>query len=380
MSNENPLKRLSEFGQSVWLDNINRDLIESGDLGRLIENDGISGVTTNPSIFEKAISGSDEYDAILTELFKADLSGVDVFNGLAVEDVRDAADILRPVFEQTGGEDGYVSIEVPPNLANDTEASIEAAHKLHKMVDRPNVLIKIPGTKAGLKAIEQLISEGLSINVTLLFSNDRYREVIDAYLSGLERLQNSGGDVSTVFSVASFFISRVDTAVDAALEDLSKKSEDEEMLELLLDLQGTIAVVNARQANQIYTSAFSHRRFADLQAKGARKQKLLWASTSTKNPELSDTLYVDELIGPDTVNTMPEVTIAAYRDHGEPRDSLKEDVETVDQIIDQLPQLGINLAAITKQLELEGVAAFEKSFEALLAVIEEKKASLAALH
>lgn len=369
---DNPLIRLREQGQSVWIDFISRDLIESGELKRLIDEDGISGVTSNPTIFEKAITAGASYDDQIRELVRERTDDKRIFRILAGTDIRSACDLLRPVYDRTAGVDGYASIEVAPELAYDVTASISRAHELFDLVDRPNVLVKIPATALGVKAIEELIAEGRKINITLLFSLERYREVINAYMTGLERFSRAGGDLSQVFSVASFFVSRVDSLVDKQLEKLEKGSKDEETRAKIAALKGKAAVANAKLAYQIYREAFSSQRFMALSAKGARPQRLLWASTSTKNPDYDDILYIRELIGHDTINTMTPESIDLFRDHGEVARTLTEGIEEAENIIRELASVGIDLAAVTAALESDGVEAFQQSFDSLIDHVHEK--------
>ncbi len=376
----NPLLQLQEFGQSIWYDNIHRDLLTSGELARMIREDGLGGVTSNPTIFEKAISGSPTYDRALQDLL-AGQPGLDdqgLFFELAMEDIRMAADLLLPVYRSSTRGDGMVSLEVSPDLAYDTEGTIQEARRLFRQLGRPNVMIKVPATEAGLPAIEALIAEGVNVNVTLLFSIDRYRDVAEAYLLGLEALLRRGQDLSTVHSVASFFVSRVDTRVDALLETQLAQAGSEAEGAALRALQGKAAIANAKLAYQAYLEIYQGGRFAKLREAGARSQRLLWGSTGTKNPAYSDVLYVDELIGPETVNTVPPATYAAYQDHGNPRLTLTENVEGARQVLAALNQAGIDLDAITSDLEKEGVHLFAESFHTLLAGIGEKRRALVA--
>jgi transaldolase / glucose-6-phosphate isomerase len=360
----NPLRRLEELGQSVWLDFIQRSLMTSGELSRLVEVDGVTGVTSNPSIFEKAIRGSNDYDGLLASLRSEGRSPREVYEKLAVEDIRSAADLLKNVYQRTEGRDGFVSLEVSPLLANDTEKTRNEARRLWREVDRPNVMIKVPGTAAGLPAFEGLIAEGINVNVTLLFARSVYEGVIEAYLSGLEKRAARGEKIGAIASVASFFVSRIDGAVDARLSELPEKTREA--------LFGRVAVANAKLAYRLFQRAFQGARFRALQAKGARPQRLLWASTSTKNPAYSDTLYVDELIGSDTVNTLPMATLEAYRDHGDPSPRLTRDVDEAEKTIQALEDAGISLEGITDELTRQGVRAFADSFESLLAALDRR--------
>ncbi|MEX2613263.1 MAG: transaldolase, partial [Gaiellaceae bacterium] len=319
------LHELSSHGVSVWIDSLSREMLETGELARLIEEDAVVGVTSNPTIFEKALSSGAWYDDQLREILDREDDPKEIFIALAVEDVQRACDLLQPVWERTDGVDGYVSIEVDPELAYDRDASYEEAMRLHKLVDKPNAYVKIPGTEPGLGAIEDCIAAGRSINVTLIFSLERYAAVSEAYVRGLERLAADGGDLSQTISVASFFVSRVDTEADRRLEEVGRK-----------DLQGKLAIANAKLAYQHYLETFSGERWEPLAGAGARPQRCLWASTSTKNPEYRDVLYVEELIGPDTVNTMPVETVAAFQDHGVVADTLAEGVEEARSLLAQL--------------------------------------------
>ncbi len=350
----NPLIDVQAEGQSIWYDNIRRSLISSGGLKQLIE-EGIVGVTSNPAIFEKAIDAGSEYDDQIEALHN--LHPDEIFEQLAVDDIRNAADVLRPVYERTNKRDGYISMEVSPNLANDTKASIEEAHRLHKEINRPNVFIKIPATPAGMPAIEQLISEGINVNVTLIFAIEAYEQVMEAYIKGLERHQ---GDLSSIASVASFFVSRVDSNVDKRLDQLEK--EKPELKGKIEALKGKAAIANAKLAYQAYLAKFvsgpEAARFKALQARGATLQRPLWASTGTKNPAYSDVMYVDGLIGPDTVNTAPPATIDAFKDHGKVKRTVDTGLDTARQTIKDLDGLGIHMQDVTAQLLDEGVTLF----------------------
>jgi transaldolase len=363
----NPLVELNSLGQSVWLDFISRDILNSGKLKRLIDEDKISGVTSNPTIFDKAISGSSEYDATLKELIgKGITDEKEIFLSLAMRDVSDAADFLKPTYYDTGGMDGFVSIEVSPDLAYDTKATVEEAMRLFNTIGKPNILIKVPATKEGLPAIAELIAEGVNVNVTLLFSVKRYEEVMDAYMSGLEKRAEAGKAIGGIASVASFFISRVDTLVEKLLAD---KPEGK-------DLAGKAAVANAKLAYKKYREAFASPRFQGLKGKGANIQRILWGSTSTKNPDYRDVKYVEEIIGADSINTLPENTIDAFRDHGEARITIEEGLPEAEALPGKLAGVDIDLGKVTDQLEKEGVKAFADSFFALLDHIREKKGQL----
>jgi len=367
----NHLKDLLKFGQSVWLDYIRRDLIATGELKHLIEEDGLRGMTSNPSIFEKAIVESKYYQDSLKELDRrTDLDANGRYEGLAIRDIQDAADVLRPVYQSTKRRDGYVSLEVSPFLARDREKTLHEARRLWKAVGRENVMIKVPGTPEGIPAFQQLISEGINVNVTLLFAQEVYEEVAEAYIAGVEKLAVNGGDVSKIASVASFFISRIDTLVDSMLEQKLKAAKDEPQKSELQSLMGKVAIANGKQTYERYLRIFGDDRWKKLAAKGAQTQRVLWASTSTKNPKYSDVMYVDELIGSDTVNTMPPVTLDAYRDHGHPRPSLTEDVESANRVMEKLAEVGISIREVTDKLTEDGVRLFAESFEKLLKAVE----------
>ena len=368
----NTLQEVQRLGQSIWYDNIRRGLIKSGELMSLIDL-GVSGVTSNPTIFEKAIGGSTDYDETLLELAKGNVSTQGLFEAFAIEDIRAAADLLRPIYDRTGGDDGYASLEVSPTLAHDTDGTIEEAERLFAALDRPNVMVKVPATPEGIPAIRALIGQGININVTLIFSRDAYRRVADAYIDGLEDLAKSGGEVSRVASVASFFVSRLDSAIDALLEK-SIRSGDKNLEKLL----GKAAIANTKLAYRDFKSLFGHARFAALQEKGARVQRPLWASTGTKNPAYSDVLYLDSLIGPDTVNTVPPATLTAFVDHGRAANALEQGGEEAQRTIQALASAGINIDRVTDKLLAEGLKGFVESFEKLMANIEDKKARLLA--
>lgn len=364
MMNANPLKKLGTFGQSIWLDYIRRDLIVSGQLRRLIEEDGLQGMTSNPTIFEKAIVGSQEYDEDIRAMALEGKGVNAIYEALSQGDVQRAADEFRPVYDKTAGHDGYVSLEVNPHLAHDTNGTVEEAHRLWKTLARPNVFIKVPATAEGLPVIQALISEGINVNVTLLFGLPRYRQVADAYLTGLAARAAHGNPLNHVASVASFFVSRIDSLIDPLLDNIivqgGKKAD------LAKQVLGQVAIANAKMAYQIYKEIFCSDRFKELAAQGARAQRLLWASTSTKNPGESDVKYVEALIGPDTVNTTPLETLDAYRDHGHPKARLEHDVEEARNVLERLPDLGISLDHVTQQLEDDGVEKFNKPFDKLI--------------
>jgi transaldolase len=358
------LHQLSELGQSVWIDYLSRRLIHEGELERLMREDAVVGVTSNPTIFQKAISEGDAYDEQLREVLAQEEDAKEVFLKLAVKDVQDACDLLRPVFD--GGQDGYVSIEVDPNLAYETNATIAEAQRLHELVDRLNCFVKIPATEPGLPAIEEMIARGRNINVTLIFSLQRYAEVVEAYLRGLERLVEGGGDPASVASVASFFVSRVDSEADRRLDEAGAPD----------DLKGKLAVANAKLAYQRYKELFSGERWEALRAKGARTQRCLWASTSTKNPAYRDVLYVEELIGAATVNTMPEETIKAFQDHGEVALTLERDLDEAHRVFERVAEAGVDYDDVVAVLEQEGVQKFSDSFAELLDGVRAKRGEL----
>jgi len=367
----NPLLDLQKFGQSIWLDYIRRSLITSGELQRLMDEDGLRGITSNPSIFEKAISGSTDYADLLNSLkSRTDLDAKARYEILAIRDIQDAADILRPVYESTKRRDGYVSLEVSPYLARDTQGTIQEARALWKSVARENVMIKVPGTPEGIPAFQQLISEGININVTLLFSQKVYEEVAEAYIAGLEQLAAKGGDISRMASVASFFISRIDNSVDAQLAAKLKTTNDEREQAKVRSLLGKVAIANGKLTYQRYLKIFGTDRWKKLVAKGAQTQRVLWASTSTKNPSYSDVMYVEEMIGPDTVNTVPPATLDAFRDHGHARQSLTEDIEGARQVMATLASVGISIDEITAKLTEDGVRLFAEAFDKLLEAVE----------
>lgn len=366
----NPLKDLLSYGQSVWLDYIRRDLFTRGELKRLIFEDGLRGMTSNPAIFEKAIAGTDYTDLLQSLAARTDLDAKARYEILAIRDIQDAADLLRPVYESSKRRDGYVSLEVSPYLARDTQATLDEARRLWKAVRRENVMIKVPGTVEGLPAFQQLTSEGINVNVTLLFSQEVYKPVAEAYIAGLEQLAARGGDVSKIASVASFFISRIDSSVDSIVEARLKQSKYPCEQEQLKSLLGKVAVANGKQTYQCYLSIFGGNRWKALAAKGAQTQRVLWASTSTKNPNYCDVLYVEELIGADTVNTIPPATFAAFRDHGRPRASLTEDLDSANKTMETVAKLGISMKEVTDKLTDDGVRLFAEAFDKLLEVVE----------
>ncbi|RXH02109.1 bifunctional transaldolase/phosoglucose isomerase [Bradyrhizobium vignae] len=373
----NPVKELEKHGQAVWLDFLARGFVAKGDLKRLIDTDGVKGVTSNPSIFEKAIGSSDEYDASIGKALKrGDRTVADLFETVAVEDIQNAADVLRPVYDRLKGGDGYVSLEVSPYLAMDTAGTVAEARRLWKDVGRKNLMVKVPATPEGLPAIEQLISEGISINITLLFSKAVYLQVAEAYIAGLEKYVAGGGDPSHVASVASFFVSRIDTMVDKQLDEKIARANDPSEKERLAALKGKVAIANAKLAYQDYKRLFAGPRWEKLAAKGAKPQRMLWASTGTKNKDYSDVLYVEELIGPDTINTMPPATLDAFRDHGKPRDSLEENIDDARRVLEELERSGISLDAITEELVKDGVKLFADSADKLYGAVAHKRTTV----
>ena len=376
---QNPLKELTKFGQSVWLDYIRRDLFTSGQLKRLIEEDGLRGMTSNPSIFEKAIAGSDLYAQTLAELEKRkDLDAKGRYEELAIKDIQDAADFLKPVYQQSKKRDGYVSLEVSPYLAHKTQETLDEARRLWKRVGRENLMVKVPGTPEGIPAFQQLISEGININVTLLFAFDVYVRVAEAYVAGLEAFAKSGGDVSRIASVASFFISRIDTLVDGEIDAKLKTATNPTDQALLQSLHGKVAIANGKLTYQRYRQIFSGPRWDALASRGAQTQRVLWASTSTKNPKYSDVYYVEELIGPDTVDTIPPATFDAFRDHGKPRASLEENVQAAQETMQGLEKAGISMKAATDKLTIAGVKQFSDDFDKLLDAVKQHAAKAGA--
>ena len=366
-----PLEELSDLGQSVWIDSLSRKMMDDGELERLMREDTVVGVTTNPTIFQKAMAEGDHYDDQMREVLESEQDAKEVFLHLAMTDVRRACDMLRPVWDEArtdGGRDGWVSIEVDPNLAFDADGTLAEAVRLNEGVDRPNAFVKIPATEAGLSAIEDAIARGIPINVTLIFSLERHRMVAEAYLRGLERLVEDGGDPSGVASVASFFVSRVDTEADRRLDEIGGHD----------DLKGKLAIANAKLAYQTYKEIFSGERWEKLREKGATAQRCLWASTSTKNPDYRDVIYVEELIGPDTVNTMPAETVKAFQDHGEVSAKLEQDVDEARALIDRLEEAGVSYDDVTETLEREGVDKFADSFKELLEGVGKKRDALVA--
>lgn len=359
----NKVKQIHDYGQSIWLDFIDRNFIKSGELKKLIDEDGVRGVTSNPAIFEKSISGSDAYDEQIAELSRQGKRNDEIFYAVAIDDIKAATDLFLPLYEEeVEGADGFVSLEVSPLLARDTEGTIAQALDLWEKVGRKNVMIKIPGTAEGLPAIRKCISEGMNINVTLLFGLPRYEEVTEAYISGLEDRANAGKSINQIASVASFFLSRIDVIADPLLQEKG-----------FGELKGEVAIASAKKAYQIYKRVFGSERFKKLEEKGARPQRVLWASTSSKDPAFSDVKYVEALIGPDTVDTIPMETLEAYRDHGNPENRLEQGLNQAHQTMEKLKEIGINIDEITQKLEDEGIEKFNKPYEKLLKAIDEQK-------
>jgi transaldolase len=370
---DNRLLDIEQYGQSIWMDNLSRDLIESGQLQKAIEERGLLGITSNPAIFEKAIAGNQVYDTDIEAGAKAGKSVQEIYESLVFKDIRDACDAFRPIYDRTGGMDGYVSIELPPDLARDTENSIEEAKRYFRDIGRDNVMIKIPGTPEGLAAVEEVIAAGINVNITLLFSVQSYVETAWAYIRGLEKRAANGEDISKIASVASFFISRIDAKVDKKLDAAIEQTNDEQQKEELRQYKGKVAIANAKIAYQKYKEIVQSDRWKALAEKGANIQRLLWASTSTKNPEYSDVMYVDELIGANTINTLPPKTIEACFDHctvsGDP---IERDLETAQQIMQRLPELGIDLDKVMEELLQEGIDKFVEPYQSLMQSLEEK--------
>ena len=368
---KNPLNRLHDLGQSIWLDYLRRDMLQGGEQARLIREDDLTGQTSNPTIFQKAIAESDLYDEdIRTAGAGRDASSI--LESIIVEDIRSAADLFRPAYDRTGGEDGFISVEVSPDLAWDTQGSIDEARRLWRAIDRPNLMVKIPGTAEGLPAIRECLAEGININITLLFSVDRYHEVMDAWFEAMERRVERGEPVDRIASVASFFVSRVDTKVDKRIAERLARVPDDERSRLEA-LEGKIGIDNARIAFEAYERRFGDERFAALAAAGARPQKPLWASTSTKNPDYPDVYYVEALLAPGTVNTLPPETLDAYRDHGDPRVRIHEDLDGAHRRLKELGEVGVDFGTVLEELEKEGVDKFSDSWRELMETIEEKQ-------
>jgi len=372
----NPLLQLKALGQSVWYDNIDRSQLVSGQFKRLLDEDGICGVTANPTIFEKSISSGHAYDEQINQLIREGKSTSEIYEALIIQDIRTVADILRPIYDSANRQDGLVSLEVSPDLAHDTEGTLSEVRRFWKMVDRPNLMIKIPGTPEGIPAVLQALTEGINVNITLIFSISTYRQVAEAFISALEARRAAGEDISHMASVASFFVSRVDTLVDKLLEDKVKATSNTSEQQHLKSLEGKAAIANARLVYQDFKKIFNTPRFAALKQAGAYVQRPLWASTSTKNPAYRDVLYAEELIGPDTVDTMPLETIENFRDHGRVRLSIEDNLEEAHQVFDALEKIGIHYDQVTQQLQDEGVQKFADSFHALFEGIAEKRKAI----
>jgi len=372
---ENPLLSIQKFDQSIWLDFIDRHMIMSGRLNKLIDEDGIRGVTSNPKIFMDAISDGEEYQSDIRALAAKNKSTPEIYQALTVDDIRRTADLFRPLYDASDGRHGFVSLEVNPHLARDIEGTLAEARRLWSALDRPNVFIKVPATLEGLTCIRQLISEGININVTLLFGLPRYREVAEAFIAGLEARSMKDHPLARVASVASFFLSRIDVLVDSLLEDLIEAGG--EKADLARRLRGQIAIASARQAYQIYKEIFNSRRFRSLAQQGARPQRVLWASTGTKNPDYSDVKYVEALIGPETVNTLPQETMDAYREHGNPAPRLLTELEKAAEMFRRLRELDIDIDEVTRQLEDEGIRKFNEPYDSLMSILEKKRSQMA---
>ena len=370
---DNAVKRLELFGQSIWLDYIRRDLITGGGLRRLIEEDGLRGMTSNPAIFEKAIVESHDYDEDIRDMAGKGKVAREIYEAISQRDVHNAADEFRPLYDRTDGKDGFVSLEVNPHLAHDTHGTLLEARRLWGALDRPNVFIKVPATVEGLPAIRQLISEGINVNVTLIFGLPRYRQVAEAYIAGIEARSSQGKAVKHVASVASFFVSRIDSLVDPLLESIAAQGGSE--AEVAKEALGQVAVASAQMAYQIYKEIVDSNRFGSLERQGARVQRLLWASTGTKNPEYSDVKYIEALIGRDTVNTAPVETLDAYRDHGDPQARIEQEVFEAARVLSLLPELGINIDTVTQQLEDEGVKKFNEPFDKLMESLAQRSST-----
>ena len=368
----NPLAQLSQLGQSPWYDQMTRSLVTQGTLKKMIAEDGLRGLTSNPTIFEKAISGSKDYEDALRGLVSKGAELGEIYDALVVQDIASAADVFLPVYQSANGQDGFVSIEVSPLLAEDTAGTVKEARRLHAKLARPNVMIKVPATPEGLPAFEELVSQGISVNVTLIFSVEVYVQVVEAYLRGLEKRVASGGAVNRLASVASFFVSRIDTAVDKKLDEIAKAGRPE-----AAEIAGKTAIANAKLAYQRFQQLFSGPRWQKLADAGAQVQRPLWASTGTKNPKYSDVLYIDTLIGPHTVNTMPPVTYDAFRDHGKPVVTITDDLQGARDVFSKLKELGVDLTAVTNELTVAGVKSFSESYNNLIAVIERRRHELA---
>lgn len=369
---KNPVYQIENFGQSIWYDNIERSILTSGKLEKMVEEDGISGVTSNPTIFEKAITQSSDYDPEIKEMAGENKTAEEVYESLTIKDVTLAADILYEIYKETERKDGYVSIEVPPEYAYDIEETINEAQKLFMRIGRENIMIKVPATKEGAEAIERLIAKGININATLVFSLSHYENVARAYIKGLEEFSREGGDLRRVASVASLFVSRIDTLADKEISSRIESEKDPERKRDLQELVGKAAIANSQKVYQKFKEIFFQEKFKDLEKREARVQRPLWASTSTKNPDYSDVKYVEELIGPHTVNTIPQVTLDAFRDHGKPRLSLEENLGVVEEVLSRMERAGVDLDGVCETLQRKGVDAFEKSFQNLLSTLKEK--------
>ena len=367
---DNPLKGLLAYGQSPWLDYIRRNILLNGDLKKMIANDGLRGMTSNPAIFEKAIVGSDDYSDLLNSPEARQLNAKGLYEKIAIRDVQAAADIFRGVYDESKGRDGFVSLEVSPALANDTQATLDEARRLWKTVNRPNLMVKVPATPEGIPAIRQLLEEGININITLLFAQSAYEQVAEAYISALEARAAKSQDISGIASVASFFVSRIDTLIDKEIDDRLKVETDAKRKKLLAGIQGKVAIANARRTYHKYGELFGGARWKALAAKGAHVQRLLWASTSTKNPKYRDVLYVEELIGADTVDTIPPATFDAFRDHGKLRNSLTEDLAGANQTFSDLDAAGVSMKQATDKLLADGVKLFADAFGQLIAAVD----------
>ena len=374
MANKNPLEELLDYGQSVWYDNIARGLIKDGSIKKLIDESGVRGVTSNPSIFEKAIASGHDYDEQVAGLVKQGKTAAEIFTQIAIDDIGATADLFRPVYDASNGGDGYVSIEVSPTLAHDTEGTLKDAHAYFQAINRPNIMIKVPATPEGIPAIESLIGEGINVNVTLIFALEAYEDVANAYIAGLEKLAASGKKpLDKVASVASFFVSRVDTLVDKLIDEKIAATQDAAQKQKLESLKGKAAIANSKLAYEKFEQIFSTERFAKLKAQGAHPQRMLWASTSTKNPAYRDVMYVEELVGPDTVDTMPPQTVIAFADHGKVSRTIDKDIEKARQEIADLESVGIHMKAVTDQLLLEGVKLFADAYGKMLEGVESKR-------
>lgn len=371
-TNNNHLKEIRAYGQSIWMDNLRRDLIESGELKSLITDREISGITSNPAIFQKAIAGNAIYDADIEAGIRANKSVDEIYEDLVFADIRNACDVFRPIYDETDGLDGYVSIELPPAIAGDTEGSIREAQRYYREIDRPNVMVKIPGTSAGIAAVEEVIKEGINVNITLLFSVDSYTDAAWAYIRGLEARAAEGKDISKISSVASFFLSRIDTKVDDRIDEKLEGIDDLSQKAKLQELKGKVAIANAKVAYQNYLEIINSDRWQALKEKGANVQRLLWASTSTKNPDYSDVMYVDELVGPDTVNTLPPDTLEACADHCDVASRVEQNIDEARHTLETLAAVGIDLDAIMDELLEEGIDKFVQPFDSLMKSLEEK--------